>query len=883
MGDKKKYDVGILGVWSGCNYGSIATYYALNKVVSSMGYSVLMIDKPRKSNEPDAELEMTHSRRFANQHYNISESYKLDEMKQLNKLCKTFLMGSDQVWNYGISSNFGKSFYFDFADDDKGKVAYAASFGHMEDFAPDTERKIISNYMKKFNGISVREADGIAICKDIYKVDATHVVDPVFLADKKIFEDLAKKSRFKEKEPFIATYILDPTPEKREALLYVSEKLGLKLVNMLDGLPWLVDENKEKLALDTVSDLQVEEWLYCFKNSEFVITDSCHGASFALLFEKNLIPIANERRGSSRFKSLFNVFGISDRLVTDPKDIMTNKHLFEPIDYKKINSILALEKERCRSWLKAALENNGKKNVAFEQDMCVGCGACVSTCSVDAISLMADKYGYYRAKMDANKCVKCGKCVEICPANKLPKKKKLPTKYCYEFVATDSGILSKSSSGGIFSLLAERAFEKKGHVVGAAWERDLSVKHIMINTELDLPQLQKSKYLQSYMGNIFKDIKKQLSNDEFVLFTGCPCQVAGLHAYLGKEYNNLISVDLLCGNAPSTMFFKKYIADSFPEGVEKYEFRNKVKGWNAICVKIDTANEKNIIRTGGRDDDYQRVYHNHTMCPPHCENCKYQRLPRFGDLTIGDFWGIGKMDLKLETKQGVSIVLCNNQKGKDFFDSIPKEKIAVKKQVPLHWIGGNGYSIKNAHNYASPQRNDFYKIINDMPFGRAVDFALKPNRGSYDEIYNGSNAALQYNTAFLHFEFEPDIWEEHYINGKTVLIVKPVKARPGRYATLPLTKPLKKACKYKCEIKFQVKSDAACLNFHVKDSGSDLFQMIYAYPLPVEKDANGIVKLSFEFVANSNIYDQFMIGASQITGQERCISFTSIQIMELGD
>lgn len=348
----KKYDVGILGVWGGCNYGSIATYYALNRIVTGMGYSVLMIDKPRISDKKDVEMEMTHSRRFAHEHYNISKSYRLQDLHELNNLCDIFMMGSDQVWNYGISKNFGKSYYFDFVEDTKKKIAYAVSFGHGVDFAPEEERQKISALMKRFDGISVREADGVKMCRDIYGVKATQVLDPVFLADRKIFDELADKSTLKVDEPYIATYILDPTPEKVEAMQYVSRKLGYRLVNMLDGLPWLYEENSKKLGLESVPNLQVEDWINCFRNSEFVITDSCHGASFALLYDKTFIPITNKRRGFSRFKSLADLFGFRNRLVTDPKTILENENLLKPMDYEKIHEILKSEKERCYNWMR---------------------------------------------------------------------------------------------------------------------------------------------------------------------------------------------------------------------------------------------------------------------------------------------------------------------------------------------------------------------------------------------------------------------------------------------------------------------------------------------------------------------------------------------------
>ena len=130
-----------------------------------MGKSVLMIDKPRIARE-DVESQMTHSRAFANKHYEISKPYKLEELHELNEYCDAFIMGSDQLWNYGISKNFGKSYYLDFVKPGKKKIAYATSFGHAKDFAPLDERKIISNLMKDFDAISVREADGVKICRD---------------------------------------------------------------------------------------------------------------------------------------------------------------------------------------------------------------------------------------------------------------------------------------------------------------------------------------------------------------------------------------------------------------------------------------------------------------------------------------------------------------------------------------------------------------------------------------------------------------------------------------------------------------------------------------------------------------------------------------------
>lgn len=355
---KRKFDVAIMGVWSGCNYGSIMTYYALCRLVESFGLSVLMIDKPKLS-ASDPELKENHSRRFARENYKeISRSYPLRELKALNAHVDTFLIGSDQVWNYGISRNFGRSYFFDFVDDDKKKIAYASSFGHDGFFASRQEKQTTAHLLKRFDAISVRESKGVSICRDTFHVKAEQVLDPVFAADPSIFDEIAARSNADEKEEYVVSYILDPTPQKRKALQYVANHFNCKLINMLDGVPWKFRENKEKLNLpNTVDNLQVEDWLYYFKHSRFVITDSCHGASFAILFKRPFVCIANKHRGLSRFESLLSLFQLKDRYVTDASDMINpgSRELLEDIDYDAVYQIMEKERIRSRRWLKDAL------------------------------------------------------------------------------------------------------------------------------------------------------------------------------------------------------------------------------------------------------------------------------------------------------------------------------------------------------------------------------------------------------------------------------------------------------------------------------------------------------------------------------------------------
>lgn len=913
----KKYDVGILGVWIGCNYGSIATYYALHQVIASMGKSILMIDKPIIL-ENDVERRETHARRFGREHYHISKQYRLEDLKELNELCDGFVVGSDQVWNYGISQDFGKTFYLDFAEEQKKKIAYAVSFGHNIDFAPAEERVKIANCMSRFDGISVRESDGVRICRDDYGIRAQQVLDPVFLADPSIYQDLIEKSSHREEEPFLASYILDPTPEKREALLHLSKELGgIKIINMLDGLPWLFEKNRKLMNLpNCIENLQVEDWLYYLSHAKFIVTDSCHGASFALIFKKNFIAITNKMRGFSRFQSLATLMHFESRLVTDVNQILTDPKLLEPIDYAVVDATIRSERSRCYAWLQEVL-NQPKKSVtelkaeniignpnpnspraipaskrkpiqiksisaeAITSNLpvmeCAGCGACVSTCPVKALELKPDEHGLYRAVLNEKTCINCGKCLKVCPSYRLPSNANTTTPNCYAVIASDAELLKKSSSGGVFSLLAKKAFEQQGAVGGAAWKEDLSVEHILIDQESDMPKLRKSKYLQSYLGNIDAQVKKRLQQGQFVLFSGCPCQIAGLRAYLGKDYENLITIDLLCGNSPSAGFFQKYLQDAFGDQVASYEFRNKAQGWNSDCVSIQLKSGEQIIRRGKAEDAYQSVYHNHTMCPPHCQNCKYQQLPRFGDITIGDFWGISKRMPEFDYTKGVSVVICNNEKGQAFFDQISEQEFTLKKEVPLKWIGGNGYALEGKHNYASPYRDAFFDKVRTEPFAKAVKLAFdQQNLGAVpSEFLN----PLQFHSQQIGFQYDLYTWEQHLIQGRLVLIPKEQQSKPGNYANMPLAMHLQGGKRYHLFMRFKIQTESQWLNLHIKEAGSKRLQIIHRHKVQ-PNDAKEWVTISKDFVPNNDIYSEFMVGAMQIAGEGRFLAIDYLYITE---
>lgn len=353
----RRFDIGYVGWWYGLNYGSALTNYALYETLISLGKTVLMLEWPMKK-KPKNPPPDTHTRRFAKRHYDMSLQYTYDELERLNYHCESFVVGSDQLWNYYSVADNGNYFFLDFVHQGKRKIAYATSFGHSQSFFPQERQAEITKYLQQFFAISVREKDGINICRRVFGVDAVQTLDPVFLCDQAAYENAIKDAEISFNEPYILAYILNPTPEKRQALYLASKKLGLPIKVILDG-----QENYEKNRQDmdmgesVLKVIGVEDWLYCFKNAQFILTDSYHGMCFSIIFQKNFICFGNKKRGMSRFDTLLAITNLYCRMVPNISNKKIEALLYQDIDYSDVILKINIEKERSIQWLTMALNS----------------------------------------------------------------------------------------------------------------------------------------------------------------------------------------------------------------------------------------------------------------------------------------------------------------------------------------------------------------------------------------------------------------------------------------------------------------------------------------------------------------------------------------------
>lgn len=342
-------------------------------------------------------------------------------------------------------------------------------------------------------------------------------------------------------------------------------------------------------------------------------------------------------------------------------------------------------------------------NILVVGKNCCGCGGCKDLCPKNSISLKADKEGFLYPYLDTS-CVDCGLCLKHCPVANQVEKPEIQKVYGARI--KDDNLLIKSSSGGVFPQLAMEILKKKGVVFGCAFDEKLTARHIAVEKERDLVKLQGSKYVQSNTLGVFSQVKDFLEQNRFVLFSGTGCQVAGLKSFLKKDYEKLLTVDVVCHGVPSPKLFENYLC--YLSGKEKseitrYNFRSKDKNGWGLFYKYTAKKDK---YKDGFFDPYYYAFLTGKNYRESCYNCKFANENRQADITLADFWSIKTEHPDFYSKKGSSAVIVNSQKGQQYFQSIARKMEYVESDYEK--------ASKLNTNLVRPStrpknRSDFYK------------------------------------------------------------------------------------------------------------------------------------------------------------------------------
>ena len=356
---------------------------------------------------------------------------------------------------------------------------------------------------------------------------------------------------------------------------------------------------------------------------------------------------------------------------------------------------------------------------------CCGCSACYAACPVGAISMQPDEEGFLQPVVDNGKCIGCGKCEKACPVLN-PGVPRTPLSV-YAAKAKDDELRRISSSGGVFSLLAREVLKKGGVVYGAAFEEHTHrVIHQSAENEEELDALRGSKYVQSDMGDTFVRVKRDLEAGRYVLFSGCPCQLAGLRCLLSKEYVNLLLVDVICHAVPSPLAWQKYL--SCQEHKEQAKiirtFSRRNCAWRkyALSLEFSTSRDSAYL-VNPACDTYLRAFGSELFSRKCCHHCLFRSFKSGSDVTIGDFWGVEKSHPELDDDKGTSAVCCNTGKGSDAFNAIRGLLQILPSTVQM--VASHNKTLFGSHEM-NKRRSLFFSKVSDTNFNDLVEQLMTP-------------------------------------------------------------------------------------------------------------------------------------------------------------
>lgn len=379
-----------------------------------------------------------------------------------------------------------------------------------------------------------------------------------------------------------------------------------------------------------------------------------------------------------------------------------------------------------------------------EKRSCNGCTACSQICPKNSIEMKRDDTGFLYPQVDEKTCVECGLCEQVCPIRTKENSQGAFHTSAYAAFARDERKRENSASGAVFPLLAEEMIAQGGIVYGVCYEEQgerIVVCHKSAHTKEEAEQFYNAKYVQSHISDVFSKIEQQLQEKRKILFSGTPCQVAGLKRYLGKKNCSLellYCVDNICHGVPSPKAWDSYVkycrirdGRDGHQALPKLNLRDKVTGWSNYAASVSRRYESGqMIREKAADNVYMRAFMTSLSLRPSCSSCNFKGYSRESDITLGDFWGIWKLHRECDDNRGTSAVLIHSHKGRALWSEIQRKGLlAICLEVPVEEIADMNRNLlepaeENVH------RDAFLRQVNEENFGELVNRYAPGKKGT---------------------------------------------------------------------------------------------------------------------------------------------------------